>query len=175
MSWTTNIQGLDGLDVELQAQARLGVHDGLEILGIEGSRMVQDNIASPFNGRPAAVDTTNLLNSVTSSVSDEPAMTRLLIGVGPALGADIYAAPVETGARPHMPPIAALIPWVMRKMGASDEKTATSIAWAVAKSIAKKGTQGHEMFERAQIDLEPLAVPALERAISARLMAGGAA
>lgn len=108
------------------------------------------------------------------SDGDGQALARLQIGVGPSLGADRYAAPVETGARPHLPPVAALIPWVMRKLGAADEKQATSIAWAVAKSIEKKGTRGHEMFERAQIDLEPMAAPTIERAIAARLMAAGA-
>jgi hypothetical protein len=177
MSWTTQVNGLENLGPELQAQARLGVHDGMELLAIEGTRMVQDNIAAPFQGKPPALDTTNLLNSVVSDVSDDAAqaLTRLVIGVGPSLGADKYAAPVETGARPHMPPIAALIPWAMRKLGATDEKHARSLAWAVARSIAKKGTQGHEMFERAQIDLEPIAAPTLERAIAARLMAGGVA
>jgi hypothetical protein len=176
MSWTTRITGLDNLGPELQAEARLGVRDGLELLGAEGTKMVQDNIASPFQGKPPAVDTTNLLNSVISDVSDGDgqALARLQIGVGSSLGADKYAGPVETGARPHLPPVEALIPWVMRKLGASDEKQATSLAWAVAKSIAKKGTAGHEMFERAQIDLEPLAAPAIERAIAARLLAAGA-
>jgi hypothetical protein len=77
---------------------------GLEKLGIEGERMVQKNITTPYNGIPPAVFTGNLASSVNSQVTDEQAMLRLVIGVSPTLGADKYAAPVETGARPHMPP-----------------------------------------------------------------------
>lgn len=177
MSWTANISGLTSLSTELQAAARLGVHDGMELLGIEGTRIVQDFIGSPFNGKPAAVSTGNLMQSVISDVTEDAALTRLVIGVGQSAGADRYAAPVETGARPHLPPVEALIPWVRRKFGVSDEKKATSLAWAVAKSIEKKGTSGHEMFFRGDVELEQIAVPVLERAVAARLLAahGGAA
>jgi hypothetical protein len=90
----------------------------------------------------------------------------VIVGVGPQLGADKYAAPVETGAVPHMPPPDALIPWVMKKFDIEDGKDALSAAFAVAMSIRKKGTQGHEMFSRALTDLEPLAVPVLEHEIA---------
>lgn len=174
MSWTAQIHGLDNLSPDLEMEARLGVHDGLELLGVEGQRMVQDNIATPFDGKPPAVDTANLINSVESAVTDGEPVSSLVIGVGQALGADKYAAPVETGARPHMPPIEALIPWVMRKFNVVEEKKATSLAWAVAAKIKQQGTMGHEMFERANVDLEPLAVPILEQAIAARIGAVGA-
>lgn len=175
MPFTAQIAGIDNLSTELLAAARLGIHDGMELLGTEGARLVQENIGAPYNGHPAAVDTGNLINSVVSEVSDEPAMTRLIIGVSPTAGAEQYAAPVETGAAPHMPPVESLVPWVMRKLDPRDEKHALSLAWAVAKSIQRRGTQGVEMFERAEIDLEPMAVPILERAIGARLLAAGGA
>jgi hypothetical protein len=174
MSWTAQINGLTGLSPELQAAARLGIHDGMELLGVEGQRMVQDNIASPFNGKPAAMDTQVYLNSIVSDVYDEQALTRLVVGVSQTGGADKYAAPVETGARPHMPPVEALVPWVMRKLDPKDEKQALSIAWAIATKMRKQGTTGHEDFERALIDLEPMAPPILERAIASRMMMAGA-
>lgn len=51
-----------------------------------------------------------------------------------------YAAPLEFGSRPHMPPVAAIEEWVMRK-GYASGKDAKSMAWAIAKRISKKGTK----------------------------------
>lgn len=168
---TTQINGLDQLAPELLAIARHGIFDGMEILGAEGVRMVQDNITTPYNGHPAAVFTGNLAASPRQAVMQDDVATRLIIGSSGAAAA--YAPPVETGARPHLPPVEELVPWVMKKFGAADEKQALSLAWAVAKSIAKKGTQGHEMFSRALTSLEPLTVPTIERAMAARFAAAG--
>jgi len=174
MSFSAHVAGLEELSPELMAAARLGIHDGMELLGVEGTRMVQDNIGSPYNGKPAAVDTGNLINSPISNVYEEQAVTRLVIGVNEANPANAYAGPVETGSVPHMPPVEALVPWVMRKLDPRDEKQALSMAWGVAKAIKKRGQpQGVEMFERAQVDLERLTVPTLERSIGARLLATG--
>jgi hypothetical protein len=166
--WTAKINGVDELSPELRAAAQAGILAGVEKLGVEGQRLVQQNIGTPYDGQPPAVFRGNLMASVIPSVTQEgdQAMTRLVIGVGPSLGADTYAAPVETGARPHFPPASALVPWVMMKFGADDEKTALSMAFAVAKSIAKKGTKGHEMFSRGLEQLEPMAAPLLEHEIA---------
>src|SRR3989304_4864625 len=40
--------------------------------------------------------------------------------------ADTYALPMETGTRPHFPPTAALLPWVLKKFPGADEKKAKS-------------------------------------------------
>lgn len=63
-------------------------------------------------------------------------------GVGTALS---YAAPVETGSRPHRPPIEPLAEWVRRKLGKTG-KEARGIAFAIAGKIAKKGSEGRWMF-----------------------------
>jgi hypothetical protein len=97
----------------------------------------------------------------------------MIVGAGGSLKASEYAAPVETGTRPHFPPPSALLPWVQKKFGFEDEKEALSMAFAVAKSIAKKGTSGHFMFQRALTELEPLAVPALEKEIALALARHG--
>lgn len=51
-----------------------------------------------------------------------------------------YSAHVEFGTTPHMPPIEPIKKYLMRKTG-MNEKEATNAAWAVAKKIAKEGTE----------------------------------
>lgn len=51
-----------------------------------------------------------------------------------------YSAAVHEGTRPHMPPISAIEVWA-RKKGLNP--------WAVAKSIAKKGTKANPFLKRA--------------------------
>jgi hypothetical protein len=173
MAWGAKITGTEGAAPELQAAVREGTQAGLEALGVKGAEMVQQNIITPFDGKPAAVCFGNLAGSIISIFQPAPDMLREIIGVGPTLQADKYAAPVETGARPHMPPPSALLPWVQKKFGFENEKEALSMAFAVAKSIAKKGTQGHQMFSRALVELEPLAAPALEKEIALSLARHG--
>ena len=62
--------------------------------------------------------------------------------VGTALA---YAQPVETGSRPHRPPVEPLAEWVQRKLGKSPDE-AKGIAWAIAGKIAKEGSKGVYMF-----------------------------
>jgi hypothetical protein len=59
-----------------------------------------------------------------------------------------YAVPVEMGTKPHFPPIAPLRDWAEHVLGVSGDE-ALSVAWAVARKIARKGTEGAHMFERA--------------------------
>lgn len=163
MTWSAQIRGVENLEPEMQAAAREGTQAGLEALGIKGQEMVVENITTPYGGLPPAVAFGNLAGSITSLFQPLPDAARVIIGVNPTLGADKYAAPVETGARPHMPPASALLPWIQKKFGIDDEKQALSMAFAVAKSIAKKGMQGHQMFSRALEQLEPMAPGVLEK------------
>lgn len=155
------------------AATQEGTQAGLEALGVKGAEMVQENITTPYGALPPAVCFGNLAASITSLFVREATMCREIIGVSPNVGADVYAAPVETGARPHMPPASALLPWIQKKFGIEDEKQALSMAFAVAKSMAKKGTQGHEMFSRALESLEPMAAPILEHNIALAFTAHG--
>ncbi len=173
MTWTANITGTDEVAPEMRAAVEEGTQAGLEALGVKGAEIVQEFISTPYNGQPPAVAFGNLVGSVNALFVREATMCREVIGVGPTLGADVYAAPVETGTRPHMPPASALVPWVQKKLGIEDEKQALGLAFAIAKTIAKRGTQGHEMFSRGLESLEPLAVPALEAAIADALAAHG--
>lgn len=173
MAWSAQIQGTENLEPEMLGALQEGTQAGLEALGVKGAEMVQENIMTPYNGRPAAVCFGNLSGSVVSNYVRDPGKMGVIIGVGTQLGATAYAAPVETGARPHMPPASELLPWVQKKFGIEDEKHALSMAFAVAMSIRKKGTQGHQMFSRALTALEPLAPSVLEHNIALAFEARG--
>lgn len=60
---------------------------------------------------------------------------------------------IEYGTRPHMPPIAPLITWAARKFGV-DGGEAQAIAWAVAKKIAKHGTEPRHVFAKAMLRMQ---------------------
>jgi hypothetical protein len=112
----------------------------------ELERTVKENIASPFAGRSSAVAFGVLLDAVYSEPLPSPALGGI-VDVHPP--ADVYAASVEYGAAPHMPPVEALFGWVQRKLRIEDQQEMKSVAWAVAKTIEKRGTAGFHMFERA--------------------------
>lgn len=71
------------------------------------------------------------------------------IGVEGVVGTSLaYAVPVELGTKPHMPPVEPLVDWAKQKL-ALNETQARSAAWAIAKTIARRGTLGVGMFHRA--------------------------
>lgn len=58
-----------------------------------------------------------------------------------------YAAFVEYGRRAgRMPPVDDIAAWVYKKFHIRDWKEAMSMAWAMAKRIAKQGTTPHPFF-----------------------------
>lgn len=166
MTWSAQIRGVENLAPEMETAFHAGVQRGLETLGIKGAAMVQENISTPYGELPPAVAFGNLLASVVASFRRDATMATEIIGVSPNVGADLYAAPVETGTRPHMPPASALLPWVQKKFSDIDEKSALSLAFAIATKIRQRGTQGHFMFERAIEALEPMAPEILEAALA---------
>lgn len=63
-------------------------------------------------------------------------------GVGTAVA---YALPVETGSKPHMPPIEPLKDWVRRKLGIKGDEV-DAVAKKIAWKIFRHGTKGAHMF-----------------------------
>lgn len=90
-----------------------------------------------------------------------------------AAPADTYAAPVETGAVPHFPPPEALLLWVMKRFHPESDKQALSIAWAVARNIAKRGTSGAHMFQKGYEAVLAEAGDIIETAIAEELQLAG--
>lgn len=80
---------------------------------------------------------------------------RLSDGVIGLVGATaLHAEPVELGTKPHFPPPQALEDWVRAKLD-PPEGEVSSVAFAVARKIAAKGTKGAYMFRDALKATEP--------------------
>lgn len=70
---------------------------------------------------------------------------------------------VELGTKPHMPPVAALIPWVQAVLGV-DAKHAPGVAFLIARKIAIKGTEAKKPFENAMIATQSQVIGMFETA-----------
>jgi hypothetical protein len=97
---------------------------------------------------------------------------RLTASVGTALS---YAAAVESGSKPHMPPIAPLEAWVRQKLGVKDDEV-EGVAQRIAWKIKHRGTKGAFMFQNAlaanQAQIERILAGAAQDV--AKALAGGA-
>jgi len=85
-----------------------------------------------------------------------------------------YAAPVETGSRPHFPPVEPLVDWVERRLGLSGP-AARGAAWAIARKIAARGTEGAFMFRDGLAAVEQQVIAIVSGAVAraaARISAG---
>lgn len=76
-----------------------------------------------------------------------------------------YAAPVETGSRPHMPPVEPLADWVRRKLGIADPVKARTVAKAIAWKIKAHGTPAAHMFRDGREAVQPQILAAVEAAV----------
>ncbi|MDA8107566.1 MAG: hypothetical protein M0015_02925 [Betaproteobacteria bacterium] len=83
---------------------------------------------------------------------EEVSATQVLGVVGTAMQ---HAIPVELGSKPHFPPIEPLIDWVRVKLGITGDKEAKGVAFAIARTIASRGTLGVGMFHRTFARLQP--------------------
>ncbi|HLZ93370.1 MAG TPA: hypothetical protein VKQ28_16820 [Candidatus Acidoferrum sp.] len=154
MASRISVIGLDTATEEIRAAVLdVGVPNGLAVAGARGEQLVKQNIASAFLGRPPAVATGTLANSITFQLSREVNFSRALVFAAPP--ADAYADYVESGTGPHFPPPSALLLWVKKKFAVTNEKQALSIAFAIARKIAKRGVSAFGMFARALAVLEP--------------------
>jgi len=109
--------------------------------------------------------------SVTSDVYSTPAG---VLGVtGSTQPAALF---VELGTKPHMPPVAALVPWVREVLGV-DAKRAPGVAFLIARKIAVKGTPAQRIFaktlDRLQGPIGRIFEAAADR-LTARMAGGGA-
>lgn len=83
-----------------------------------------------------------LRGSVASEVRGRKATLTGLVG-SPL----IYALPVETGTRPHFPPVEPIAAWAQRKLNLPYGE-ARLAAYAIARAIGRRGTKGAKMFAR---------------------------
>jgi hypothetical protein len=120
---------------------------------------------------PAIGVTQNLYHGIFSTVTPGEMLSRLLVQAGAP--ADVYADPINFGARAHMPPVNALLPWVKLKFGVEDEKSALRIAWAVAIKQRRTGMRGRYMFDRAVQVIDPEAPSIIEHYMRVAIDAAG--
>lgn len=85
-----------------------------------------------------------------------------------------YAEYVELGTKPHFPPIEPLVDWVMAKLGITDETEANSVAFLIARKIARVGTKPDGTWARVADATQPEANIRIGLAIDRALDALGA-
>ena len=123
----------------------------------------------------------SLRKSISSDVIDR-STSETISYLGKVFGNVNYAVFVHEGTKPHFPPIEPIMHWVKRKgigqqfyikskraiatkrksvrtkSGFSEQKYSSevrSVAYAIAKSISRKGTRGIKFFEMALAQARP--------------------
>jgi hypothetical protein len=147
----------------LRAAIALGQQRGLEKIGLRGVQLVAMHAPVGATG--------NLQGGIFAEFHNDAPLMHEVISVEPP--ADVYAAAVEEGTRPHMPPSSALLLWVKQKLHVSEEKQAMSIAFLIARAIAKRGTKAIHMFDQAIKQLQIEGSPILELEIAQALHDAG--
>lgn len=166
---TVHISGLEQATEQVRAAVQLGVQNGLAIAGARGEQLVKQTIASPYLGRGPAIATGNLVNSIVFIQLRDISRVEIKSNAP----AETYADYVESGTGPHFPPPSALLLWVKKKFSVSNEKQALSIAFAIARKIARRGTSAFGMFARAWAVLEPELPAIFEAQIAHAIEAAG--
>jgi hypothetical protein len=157
------VTGIDEVIEGAQNATLAGLLLGMEKIGERGVGLVVE-------GTPVGA-TGQLAHTVFPHLEQSADMITEIITNGPP--ADVYSSPVNDGSRPHFPPYEALIPWVIKKFGATDEKSARSIAFLIARKIARSGTAPVGMYDRAYEQLMAEAQGILERSVAEALEQAG--
>jgi len=125
---------------------RRAVERGLDRATEMLERAVAAGAQSPL-GAASRAPLGELARSVTREVHEEGARTvgRVFLGAP----ADAYGLFVETGTRPHFPPPAAIEGWVRRRLGITNDRQVREVAFLIGRKIARSGTPGRHLFERA--------------------------
>lgn len=97
--------------------------------------------------------------SITSDVAGTPAGVLGIVG-----SSQPNALFLELGTRPHMPPVAAIEPWVKAVLGIREPKEVKRVAFLVARKIAREGTPAQHPMARAVQSTEGQVVAMFERA-----------
>ena len=130
---------------DLRRAVERGLDRATELL----ERAVAAGAQSPTSplGAASRAPLGELAQSLRREVFQDNAITigRVFLGAP----ADEYGLFVETGTRPHFPPPAAIEGWVRRRLGITDDRQAREVAFLIGRKIARSGTPGRQLFERA--------------------------
>ena len=127
---------------------RRAVERGLERATELLERAVAAAAMSPFGARSSA-PLGELARSVKREVFSDADTGRAIGRVFLGSPADQYGLFVEVGTRPHFPPPAAIEGWVRRRLGVTNDRQARELAFLIGRKIARTGTPGRFLFERA--------------------------
>lgn len=110
--------------------------------------------------------------SITSDVASTPAGVLGIVG-----SSQPSALFVELGTKPHMPPVAAMVPWVKAVLGITEPKEVKRVAFLVARKIAMHGTPAQRPMGKAVEATQGQIAAMFERAAGriADHLAGGTA
>lgn len=97
--------------------------------------------------------------SITSDVASTPAGVLGIVG-----SSQPSALFIELGTAPHMPPIAAMEPWVKAVLGIREPKEVKRVAFLVARKIAREGTEPQRLMERAALSTRSQVIAMFEAA-----------
>lgn len=139
----TTVRGTRELLRALDAVGHRAPQAAASALYVEGERIM----AASKQEAPVGVDGVLRASGFVEPPRREAKGVRVKLGYGGA--AKDYAIVVHEGRRPggKMPPPKALEPWVRKKMGVPAEEV-PSVSFAVAKNIAKHGTEPTKFLER---------------------------
>ena len=158
-----SIAGVEQAMGEMKAAIMRGATLGMEKLGLRAEQILAEHTPAGATGMLKAGEFAELHSPAPNLVE--------LVAVHPP--ASSYADPVEQGTQPHMPPTSGLVLWVKKKLGVADEKQALSVAFAIAKTIAKRGTKGAHMFEIAYNQVQGEAQGIIEVEVAKALAVAG--
>jgi hypothetical protein len=149
--------------VQFPDALRQAIERGLDRATALLERAVIANALAPF-GAKAGATLGELARSVRREIvhEDERSVGRVFLG-SPA---DQYGIFVEVGTRPHFPPPAALEGWVRRRLDVTNDRQAREIAFLIGRKIARTGTPGRFLFQRALEDNVDRIVEILEEEIA---------
>ena len=144
------------------AALRRAVERGLERATKLLERAVAANARTPL-GAATTAPLGELARSLTREITQEAG--RQVGSVFLAPPADQYGIFVEVGTRPHWPPPAAIEGWVRRRLGVTSDRQARELAFLIGRKIARVGTPGRFLFERALEENQDRIVAILEEEI----------
>ncbi|WP_293222311.1 hypothetical protein [Ottowia sp.] len=160
-----SLSGLDAL-VRGLAQAPEFTHRELLVTMTEATLLVE---------REAKENTPRVTGMTAASIASDSFSTPVGV-IGTVGSSQPTLTFLELGTRPHMPPVEALEPWVRAVLGV-EPKRARSVAYLVARKIARKGTKAQRPLDKAIAATDGQVLRMFEDAAGrvAAHLAGGAA
>jgi len=163
LRFTFKVNGFEAATDELKAAIIKGEQIGMKKIGLRSEHILAKNTPVGATG--------NLRGGIFSQFHQDGPLMHEVIAISPP--ADVYAAAVNDGTRPHMPPSSALVLWVKQKLQITKESQAKSVAFLIARKIAKSGTKAVHMFDTTLDQIEKEGPGILEKEIAVAAQAAG--